>query len=232
MGDFASRSLPPTKDSVNMTVIPINATAPETIIVPFISRNTTAPFTDAQDLWKNNCVPVDDTNGVDYFINSTESSGFRSGGSDSSDDSNLPVLVDPSPRKFSEPILPEDRRRPISSFIDLTAFVDIALPPTWDPPTAASGNGTAWFYIQGKVGVFTLGSFSTGANFTKWFDILTEGFGEMKNAGVTHLIVDVVSNMISLLSNSRGYTFVNSSAVKQWRRVHMCRRFSSSLRKR
>jgi hypothetical protein len=214
MGDFAARSLPPTKDSVNITVIPFNSTTAETIVVPFISRNATELFTDGPDLWAKNCVPVSDTNGINYWPDNTNTIGQSNdftvasienvenpNGNDpsqgagepgSADGLILPVLVDPSPRKFAAPISPEDRGRSLSSAIDATAFANVLLPPRLNPPTPVSGNGTAYFYMQGKVGVLALGSFSTGSTYNNWFTILNNGFTALKDAGATHLIVDVV----------------------------------------
>lgn len=191
MGDFALKSLPPSWDSINMTVVPINATDPETIVVPFISRNATAPFVDGQDLWTSNCRANYFTNGADFFPGETQSVD---------ESPPMPVLTDPSPRKFAPPIPPQDRNYPISSLIDLTAFMDVVLPPNIQPPTPASGNGTAHFYVQGKVGILALGSFSTGASFDQWFRILAKGFDALKEAGTTHLIVDVVSTVNALLA--------------------------------
>ncbi|KAG8802766.1 hypothetical protein FRC18_007451, partial [Serendipita sp. 400] len=169
MGDFAARSLPPTKDYVKMTVIPVNSTRWETIKVPFISRSTTPAFTSGQDLWNKNCVAKATTNGVDYFAGSRNVTSGKNivESKEESETPDAPVieLVDPSPPKFAEPIAPEDRKHPISAFIDVTALTDISLPPTLNPSPPVSGGGTAQFYMQGKVGIFALGSFSTGAGY-------------------------------------------------------------------
>jgi hypothetical protein len=182
MGDFAARSLPPTKDYVSMTVIPVNSTRWETIKVPFISRITVGAFTDSQDLWNKNCLATSTTNGRDYYESSVSAK---------KEDDDV-VLVDPSPPKFAEPIAPQDRKHPISAFVDVTAVTNIALPPRLTPSTPVSGNGTASFHVQGKVGVLALGSFSTGAGYDAWFTILNNGLKALKDQGATHLIVDVV----------------------------------------
>ncbi|KIM23356.1 hypothetical protein M408DRAFT_332377 [Serendipita vermifera MAFF 305830] len=187
MGDFAARSLPPTKDYVKMTVVLANSTKIETIKVPFISRTTVSAFTSGADLWDKNCKAKSTTNGVDYFAAPAPSNVARDG------DTAI-ELVDPSPPKFAEPIAPQDRKHPISSFIDVTALTDITLPPGLSPPEPISGNGTARFYLQGKVGVLALGSFSTGAGYEAWFNILNDGLNTLKTQGATHLIVDVTNN--------------------------------------
>jgi hypothetical protein len=189
MGDFAARSLPPNNDYVKLRVMLANSTTIETINVPFISRLATGPFTSGADLWAKNCKATDSTNGKDLFASAGTSSADGVGDSG-------PEHVDPSPPKFAEPIAPEDRKHPISGFIDLTAFADVSLPPTLNPPPPVSGSGTAMFYMQGKVGVLALGSFSTGAGYNDWFTILSNGLNELKNQGATHLIVDVVSSLV------------------------------------
>jgi hypothetical protein len=184
MGDFAARSLPPTNDYVNMTVMFANYTI-ETIKVPFISRITVGPFNNGAELWNQNCKATDQTNGRDYF----NSAAFATQANETIE------LVDPSPPKFAEPIAPEDRKYPISSLVDTTALLDVSLPPGLNPPAQISGSGTARFYLQGKVGILALGSFSTGAGYLDWFNILSTGLNDLKAQGATHLIVDVVSGL-------------------------------------
>jgi hypothetical protein len=199
MGDFAARSLPPSQDFVKMTVLPVNSTRFETIKVPFISKSTIPAFTNGSDLWQKNCVATAKTNGVDYFSASSKSAKLavsdkeEKEGDGSGEPETSVVLVDPSPPKFAEPIAPKDRKHPISAFIDVTALTDISLPETLNPGPQVSGNGTARFYRQGKVGVLALGSFSTGAGYSEWFQILSDGLNALKDGGATHLIVDVVS---------------------------------------
>lgn len=189
MGDFAARSLPPQKDYVKLTVIPANQTHFETIKVPFISKlMTPGNFTSGSDLWGKNCKATASTNGVDYFASS-------SGSGNSTLQRDAIELVDPSPPKFAAPIAPEDRKHPISAFIDVTALSDITLPPHLSPSDSpVSGSGTAQFYLQGKVGILALGSFSTGAGYAAWFTILRDGLDKLKDQGATHLIVDVSNN--------------------------------------
>ena len=208
MGDFAALSLPPDKDYVKMTVMLANSGITETIKVPYISRITVGPFADGPDLWNKNCKATANTNGKDYFASTTPAKQTR--------DVTI-ELVDPSPPKFAEPIAPQDRKYPISSLIDVTAVTDISLPEALNPPSAVSGNGTAMFYMQGKVGVLAIGSFSTGAGYDDWFTILTSGLNELKAQGATHLIVDVVSSLISgskrcLISALRPTTVVGTFA--------------------
>jgi hypothetical protein len=184
MGDFAARSLPPRKDYVKMTVMLANSHQVETIKVPFISRITVGSFNNGVELWNQNCKATGQTNGRDYF----NSAGFVSQSNETIE------LVDPSPPKFAEPIAPEDRKYPISSLVDTTALLNVALPPSLNPPAPISGSGTAQFYLQGKVGILALGSFSTGASYAEWFNILSTGLNDLKAQGATHLIVDVVSS--------------------------------------
>ena len=208
MGDFAARSLPPTKDYIKMTVMLSNSSKIETIKVPFISRITTPLFSSGADLWANNCKAKATTNGVDYFASATTGKATRDTVLD---------LVDPSPPKFAEPIAPQDRRHPISSFIDVTALTDISLPPTLNPPEPISGSGTARFYMQGKVGILALGSFSTGAGYDAWFTILTDGLNALKAQGATHLIVDVVRDSVLYVLSGTDL----SSVDEQWWWIHL-----------
>lgn len=230
LGDFALRSLPPDQDYVNMTVIARNASSsansgdvdaaytgePVTISVPFVSQNVGVSFTSGSNLWNTYCRANSLTNGVNYFgysrtgntedvpdfipdpFNPSDSLDF----SNSSDSSGVPALVDPSPPRFADPIPVQDRNRSISAFIDLTAFANVVLPPFLSPTPLVS-NGTAQFYLQGEVGILALGSFSTGADYGSWFQILKDGLNKLKTAGATRLIVDVVSRIGDLLKCRR-----------------------------
>lgn len=189
MGDFAAKSLPPTSDTVTLTVIPAGSTAQETITVPYISRfgsNSTA-FTDGPSLWEANCLAKADTNGVDYFVNLTRQPDF------SASDAGSVTRVNPAPR-FAPPIPPEDRKRPIAALIDVADVEPLSLPPHLQPPAPIAALGTARFNLDGKVGILSLGSFATGADFDDWFQILKSGIMELKEQGATHLIVDVTNN--------------------------------------
>jgi hypothetical protein len=186
LGDFAARSLLPKKDHVKMTVMLANSYTIETIKVPFISRITVGPFNNGAELWNQNCKATDQTNGGDYF----NSAAFVTQANETIE------LVDPSPPKFAEPIAPEDRKYPISNLVDTTALLDISLPPGLNPPAQVSGGGTARFYLQGKVGILALGSFSIGAGYLEWFDILSAGLNDLKAQWATHLIVDALSRLV------------------------------------
>jgi len=189
MGDFAAKSLPPTSDTVTLTVIPIGHTTTETITVPYISRfsSTSTAFTDGPSFWAGNCLAKADTNGVDYFANASTQPNFSSSNVDGV------TLVNPVPR-FAPPIPPEDRKQPIASLIDVTEVTDITLPPRLQPPAPIAGLGTARFNLDGKVGILSMGSFATGATFDEWLKLLNDGIVSLKVQGATHLIVDVTNN--------------------------------------
>jgi hypothetical protein len=173
---------------------------PETISIPYISRNTGVSITTGTNLWNTYCRANSLTNGVNYFgLSRTDGTDdvptftpdpFSP--TDLSDPSQALARVDPSPPRFAEPIPVQDRHQAISSIIDVTAFVDIGLPAPLSPTPIVS-NGTAQFYLQGEVGILALGSFSTGADYGSWFKILTNGLNKLKSAGATRLIVDAVS---------------------------------------
>lgn len=189
MGDFAAKSLPPTSDSVTLTVIPVGCTTAETIIVPYISRfgSTSTAFTDGPSLWAANCLAKADTNGVDYFANFTHQPDF------STSDAERVTRINPAPR-FAPPIPPADRKQPTASLIDVTEVEELSLPPRLQPPAPIAGLGTVRFNLDGQVGILSLGSFSTGVDFDVWFQILKDGITALKAQGATHLIVDVTNN--------------------------------------
>jgi len=186
MGDFAALSLPSTSDTVTLTVIPVGLYTPETITVPYISRfnNLSTPFTDGPSLWAGNCLAKADTNGVDLA---------KPNASFSISSAEAHTLPDTSFR-FAPPISPADRKRTMSSFIEVTAVQDITLPPRLQPPEPITGLGTASFNLDGNVGILSMGSFSAGAEFEQWLQILKDGLTSLKAQGATHLIVDVTNN--------------------------------------
>lgn len=175
------RPLPPNSDSVRMRLLPQNSTKQVTIVVPFISQFSvgSVPFQNASTLWENNCLATSDTNGVDLYASTTTDEVI--------------VVPDPIGTKYGDPIAPKDRRHPISMGLGDGSPLDVSLPKRFEPATPIAGAGTAWFYIEGKVGVLALGSFSSGSDYDDWFTLLTDGLLALGRYGATHLIIDVVS---------------------------------------
>ncbi|KZT08170.1 uncharacterized protein LAESUDRAFT_78851 [Laetiporus sulphureus 93-53] len=64
-GDIAGPIFPE-QDNLTMTLIPVNATESETVVIPFLAVYTGEPFTDSASYWGLNCAANNETNGVDY----------------------------------------------------------------------------------------------------------------------------------------------------------------------
>ncbi|KAH9996284.1 hypothetical protein BJV77DRAFT_1059470 [Russula vinacea] len=68
-GDLAARVFDPI-ENLTFQLIPINATQPETVTVPFLHVFTGTSFSDQDSYWTNNCAADDSTNGVDKKLTS------------------------------------------------------------------------------------------------------------------------------------------------------------------
>ncbi|KAJ7888242.1 hypothetical protein B0H13DRAFT_2533563, partial [Mycena leptocephala] len=179
MGDFAQQSLP-SADSVDLIIQRVNQTNPDVITLPYRSRINpeTAPFNSSATYRANNCVPVDETNGVDLNASSVRPSAAKRFQKVSSSSS--------SSRKYR-----------LNVMMDATPSSDILLPPGLQP-TAPALNGTfggGAFYMQkdGKTGVLALGSFS-GDDSDVMESGMLAGLQNLKALGATQLIVDVTNN--------------------------------------
>lgn len=214
MGNFAQMSLP-LADSATLTIIRVNHTLPETITVgpsnvlrglspsfdflcqqlPYRSRIGTAavPWTDSASFRQNNCVAVPGTNGVN--INDPSDALKR-------DTLALPpvAIFRQQPRITSA----DAQKHAMNVMLDTTPPQDIALPPGLAPVNPMSGStGVSEFHLlaDGKTGVLALGSFSENS-FDKFEQTLLTGLTNLKTAGATQLIVDVVRGSFDVRPNT------------------------------
>ncbi|KJA21567.1 hypothetical protein HYPSUDRAFT_55453 [Hypholoma sublateritium FD-334 SS-4] len=183
MGNFAQQSLP-LSDTVILTIVRVNHTLPEIVVLPYRARigAATVPFTDTASWRANNCVAIDGTNGEDIFDTSSPSANSP----------NLPLV------KFKQqPDIPVamERKHPVNVMMDTSPPSDIVLPPTLTPALpilSGSQNVTQFFMLKdGKTGVMALGSFSD-TNFNNFLLGMLSGLQALKSQGATQLIVDVV----------------------------------------
>lgn len=160
--------------------------------LPYRSRISTAavPWTDSASFRANNCVAVDGTNGVD--LNAPSNAQKRA----------VPSLrpVD----KFRQ--VPATaaagvrfaRRRAQNTMLDSTPPTNIVLPAGLAPaPNVPGSTGVSQFFLldDGKTGVLALGSFIE-ADQDVFMTTLLTGLTNLKNAGATQLIVDVVRKLL------------------------------------
>jgi hypothetical protein len=142
------------------------------------------PWTDSASFRQNNCVAVDGTNGV-----------------------NLNDPSNPLKKRDSMPSSPiaKFRQQPVNTpslsskyalnvMLDTTPLQDIVLPPSLTPASNINGSsGVSEFFLldDKKTGVLALGSFSDNS-FDAFEQTLLTGLTNLKDAGATQLIVDVV----------------------------------------
>ncbi|KAL5481091.1 hypothetical protein ACEPAI_10032 [Sanghuangporus weigelae] len=185
MGNFAQMSLP-LADSVELTVQRINSSATDSFTLPYRSRfgSASVNFTDSESFRRNNCVAVDDTNGVN--LNSSSDS-----------ETSTPVRKVPGGRFAPKPTLSPEvvMKHPISVLLDDKPQSDVVLPGPLQPAAPIAGSGVSTFYMldDGKTGILALGSFSA-ANFDTFEQTLLSGLQTLVGNGATQLIVDVTNN--------------------------------------
>ena len=89
---------------------------------------------------------------------------------------------------------PLSRKHALNVMLETTPLQDISLPPGLTPTSNINGSsGVSQFFLldDGKTGVLALGSFSENS-FDGFETTLITGLTNLKNAGATQLIVDVV----------------------------------------
>ncbi|CAE6473612.1 unnamed protein product [Rhizoctonia solani] len=195
MGGFAQAALPPSSDTVSLTLIRNGTTSQETYEVPYLSRigSETVEFTDAQSLWSSNCLPTRKTNGGFPSNAVTDSKMKTASGLESS------AEEDPlsQPAKFQRaPIIAPvvDGRRETFANLVYDEPRDIALPDHLLPNDQVSGYGAlSWHMLEdGKTAVLWLASFD-GRSIEVRKAILN-GLKAVKEKGAVRLIVDVTNN--------------------------------------
>jgi hypothetical protein len=142
------------------------------------------PWTDSASFRENNCVAVDGTNGINL---NDASNDFH----ERDDAPDAPVTA----FRQQAPVSPADARKHLmNTMLDTAPLLDIALPPGLVPQAPVSGSaGVSEFHLldDGKTGVLALGSFSDNS-FDDFEATLLTGLQNLKKAGATQLIVDVV----------------------------------------
>ncbi|ELU36525.1 cytochrome P450 domain-containing protein [Rhizoctonia solani AG-1 IA] len=154
MGDFAQSALPIRGDSLSLTLVRNGSTSGETYNVPYLSRKEREirNFTNASELWDNNCQAKVSTNGrslVDRISVAQAKTTFTQGGGS-------PISrEDPysAPARFqSDPIIPRvhrGRRLAVSSLVNDGPQLDITLPEHLVPTGNVSGAGDMhWFVLE------------------------------------------------------------------------------------
>ena len=91
------------------------------------------------------------------------------------------------------------RKNAFNVMLDTTTPSDVTLPTGLTPTSNVNGSsGVSEFFLldDGKTGVLALGSFED-SSFDGFQQTLLSGLTNLKNAGATQLIVDVVSQFVS-----------------------------------
>ncbi|KAJ7501967.1 hypothetical protein B0H11DRAFT_2171208 [Mycena galericulata] len=167
-------------DSVDLVIQRVNQTNPDVITLPYRSRINpeTVPFNSSTTYRANNCVPVNETNGVDLNDSSVRPSAVRKFRKVSSSSSS-------------------SRKGRLNVMMDATPSSDILLPPGLQPTAPALngtfGGGAFYMHKDGKTGVLALGSFSDDDSDAMQSGML-ESLLTLKALGATQLIVDVTNN--------------------------------------
>ncbi|TFK73533.1 hypothetical protein BDN72DRAFT_761661 [Pluteus cervinus] len=181
LGDFAQKSLP-LDDQVELTVIRVNRTSPETITVPYRSRigPTATPFNDTASWRSGNCVAKPGTNGRNIYApgepppetSSVESFEQQPAIGQASKMHAVHVMLHDTP--LSTVLLPEH------------------LQPTLTP--LPGSYGAAQFHmLDNKTGIIVLGSLSD-KSYDNFMSGLYHGLLSLKSAGGTQLLIDVTNN--------------------------------------
>ncbi|CAE6444364.1 unnamed protein product [Rhizoctonia solani] len=196
MGDFAQSTLPIHGDSISLTLVRNGTTTEETYEVPYLSRKEsgTRNFTNAEELWANNCRAARSTNGESFVDRIARTKGKTTAGAE------LTSPDDPysTPARFqSDPIMPQvyrGRRLAVSSLVNDGPQLDITLPERLTPTGNVSGTGDMnWFVLEdGKTAVLRLLSFS--GSFPDLQQNVLDGIDAVKSKGASRLLIDVTNN--------------------------------------
>ncbi|KAF8668075.1 Peptidase family S41 [Rhizoctonia solani] len=197
MGDFAQSALPIRGDSLSLTLVRNGSTTEETYNVPYLSRKEREirNFTNASELWDNNCQAKVLTNGrslVDRISVAQAKTTFTQGGGS-------PISPeDPysAPARFqSDPIIPRvhrGRRLAVSSLVNDGPQLDITLPEHLVPTGNVSGAGDMHWQVL-TCGLDPLRIFD-------WYPTpvlqqnALDGLDAVKSKGASRLLIDVTNN--------------------------------------
>ncbi|QRV84940.1 peptidase family S41 protein [Ceratobasidium sp. AG-Ba] len=187
LGDFAGPIFPE-KDSVTLSLIPVNSTKPETVKVDYRATYLgTGSFKDGPSYWEANCAATNTTNGVDHRGSSSH----------------------------AKRLLLEKKRRPIAE-MNAAPVKAVGLPSPYlpDRPDVINGTGVIKAYVlqvNNKTGAVSKPSlreymlqFVTtatlahgwvfGGNYTQFQNDIVAALAKFKAAKVQQLIVDTTGN--------------------------------------
>ena len=142
-------------------------------------------WTDSASFRANNCVAVDGTNGVD--LNAPANALDRRASS----------AVPPVAKFRQSAVRAAGAQHARNVMLDTAPPTDVALPAGLTPAANVGGSaGVSEFFLldDGKTGVLALGSFED-TSFDGFQQTLLTGLTNLKDAGATQLIVDVVRGL-------------------------------------
>ncbi|TFK19252.1 hypothetical protein FA15DRAFT_760162 [Coprinopsis marcescibilis] len=192
VGDLAG-PIDATREDLPMRLIPIGATEPEDVRIPFYALFIGLPFTDHQNFWDTNCAVIESTNGVDFKDHfplpdpDPEPSPEPTPSTDPSD-------PDPSPTPDSQRRPP--RRHMKGSVLDPSLHISLDLPEPY-LPTIPSSEGSQFVFKNyllpdNVTGVMYVGSF--GGNFDQFQLDVYLAVESLKNMGAKRLLIDTSNN--------------------------------------
>ncbi|KAI0634239.1 hypothetical protein C8Q77DRAFT_1110664 [Trametes polyzona] len=168
LGDISGPQFP-TQEALTLRLVPVNATRPETVRVPFLANYLGQPFKDGADFWALNCAANSGTNGVD----------FKNTGA-------LTALSAKRTRKLAK-----------AAIVDVSAKTAIGLPSEFQPtlPAVNGSEGVIKSFIlpDKKTGVMFVGSFEPD-DFDQFQTDVQATVTQFQEAGVSQLLVDLTNN--------------------------------------
>ncbi|KAJ1300358.1 hypothetical protein OPQ81_005177 [Rhizoctonia solani] len=195
MGGFARPEWSTHGDSVSLTLVRNGTTTEETYDVPYLSRKEGGArnFTNAKELWANNCRPTKTTNGPPLDRIAQKKEKVAAG-------AELTSPEDPfsRPARFQrDPIIPQlYRGRPlaVSSLVSDGPQFGIALPENLIPTGNVSSNSDMnWFVLEdGKTAVLRLFSFS--GDLADLYQNVLDGIDTVKSKGASRLLIEATNN--------------------------------------
>ncbi|KAF8497585.1 hypothetical protein F5888DRAFT_1794404 [Russula emetica] len=162
-GDLAGRPFSPIAN-LTFVLIPVGATQPETVTVPFLHVFMGNSFSDMDSYWANNCAADGSTNGVDGKLASD--------------------AVQPYARLRAKGII-----RPPSDAIELPSQFQPSLPPI----NGKARDMVSYLLPDNVTGVLFVGSFQD-ADIGGFQDDVVTTIISLKVAGATRLLIDLTNN--------------------------------------
>ncbi|CAE6421599.1 unnamed protein product, partial [Rhizoctonia solani] len=167
LGDFGGPIFPD-KDSLTLSLIPVNSTQAETVKFEYRATYLGAPFTDGPSYWQTNCAANNETNGIDYRT---------------------------SKSALARRELTRKKRQPVAK-ISAAPAKSVGLPQPNLPTQPDVINGTdvikAYILPDKKTGVLMVGSF--GGDYIGFQNDTLNALSKFKAANVQQLIVDTTGN--------------------------------------